>query len=305
MKGYPSAGRAPYEDSAVAEASAAASPLQESPSSPRKDGLAYKPPYTFVWICTSFAARSARCRISGMSGSSPFDVAGGDAAATAGVASELDDDDAAAFSHFVASHDGDDGGGRTMASTASSTHSRIRRFISALSGDPARRLLSAQLFDRSSVPLSGAAFAFSAAVTASFPLPVDDDRGSAARIVTCSTTSPMSVRHLRNSVSRSRSCRLDVLLLLLLPLLLPLALEDPLDPLERGRCCMKHKPGCAGPISQISFLRRTSSSGDTAADAAGCAWRWRCECTSWRYSMSSMYSAVKSAASVLSVVSRP
>ena len=45
-------------------------------SSPRKAGCAYSEPYTLVWMETSFATRSARCLISGMSGSSPLDVLG-------------------------------------------------------------------------------------------------------------------------------------------------------------------------------------------------------------------------------------
>ena len=130
----------------------------------------------------------------------------------------------------------EDGDERTMLRTASSTHSRIRFFMSVLSGAPARRLLSAQLFASCSTDASGAcndsALFAAGGSTAEFC----GAFGSVARIVTCRTTSPMSERHFFSSSSRLRSARSCLLDEDDRELPLPL-LELELE-LGRGRFCM-------------------------------------------------------------------
>ena len=164
---------------------------------------------------TSFAARSARCRISGIRGSSPLEVGTGSfwlVGVEEDVDVEVDGEDA-----HGEDEDEDDDDGRTMLSTASSTHSRMRFLRITLSGEPARRLLSVQLFARPSTCASGAFNSLELLLSAGSC----GGRGSVARLVTWRTTSPMSDRHLRISASRSRSlrsCLLDDRLLL--PLLL-------------------------------------------------------------------------------------
>lgn len=93
-----------------------------------------------------------------MRGSSPFDV-GAAMASFSLDDDEGDDNDENASPEAEADEDGDDEDdedGRTIASTASSTHSRMRFFMSVLSAEPGRRLFSAQLLVSLRVSVSGA-----------------------------------------------------------------------------------------------------------------------------------------------------